>query len=228
MGLLSGALHWLADPAHWSGSNSIPSRMAEHAGISLLSVLLAAAVAVPLGLYIGHTGKAEFLVVSVSNLGRAIPSFAILALTLPLTIKLGLGLGFYPTLIALFALAVPPILTNTYVGVQGVAAEDVEAARGMGMAGRQILTGLEVPLSAPLIVSGLRTAAVQVVATATLAALVAWGGLGRFIIDGFDTRDDAMILGGAMLVAGLAIFTELLFALGEKAVTPRTTSVAGR
>lgn len=226
MGILAEALAWLADPANWSGTAGIPNRMLEHLQISGLSVFFAALVAIPAGLAIGHTGRGRFLVVTLSNVGRAIPSFAILALALPITIRLGLGLGFWPTFIALLALAVPPILTNTYVGVAGVDRDLVEAARGMGMDGRQVLGRLELRLAAPVIMVGLRTAAVEVVATATLAALVAWGGLGRYIIDGFAVRDDARILGGAILVALLAIATELFMGGVEKLARPRTTSAA--
>ena len=209
---------------NWSGSTGVLSRLFEHVQISALSVALALVVALPAGLYIGHTRRAAFVVVSVANLGRAIPSFAILALALPLTIELGLGLGFWPTVIALFLLGIPPILTNAYTGVANVDADVLEAARGMGMRGREVLARIEVPLAAPLIVGGIRTAAVQVVATATLAALVAWGGLGRFIVDGFATGDEVQIFAGAVLVAALAIATELSFGWVERLITPRTSS----
>lgn len=221
MGLIGEAARWLVLPAHWSGAGSISARLAEHVQVSLLSVCLAAILAVPLGLVIGHTRRVEWLVLSVANLGRAIPSFAIVALALPLTIRLGLGLGFWPTVIALWALAVPPILSNTHVGVRGVDAGTREAAEAMGMTPLQVLARLELPLAAPLIAAGLRTASVHVVATATLAALVAWGGLGRFIIDGFATGDEAMILAGAALVAGLALATEACFGLLEGRIRRR-------
>lgn len=226
MGVIAEAFAWLSDPANWSGTAGIPNRVMEHVQISAMTVLAAAVVAVPAGLLIGHTGKGRLLVVSLSNIGRAIPSFAILALALPITIRLGLGLGFWPTFLALFALALPPILTNTYVGVAGVDRDVVEAARGMGMAEGQVLRRLELRLAAPVIMVGLRTAAVEVVATATLAALVAWGGLGRYIIDGFAVNDDARILGGAILVALLAIATELFMGGIERLARPRTSSPA--
>ncbi|MBI4259929.1 MAG: ABC transporter permease [Actinobacteria bacterium] len=217
-------LCWFADPANWSGANGIPTRFLEHVWMSGLSVGIAAALALPVGLFIGHTRRGAFLAISIGNLGRAIPSFAILALALPVTIRLGLGLGFWPTVIALVALAIPPILTNTYAGVAGVDDDTLEAARGMGMREGQLLRRIELPLAAPLVVAGLRTAAVQVVATATLAALVAWGGLGRYIVDGFAQRRNDRVLGGAILVAVLAIVTELVFGLVERAVRPRTES----
>ncbi|HYN98099.1 MAG TPA: ABC transporter permease [Actinomycetota bacterium] len=224
MGVVAEAFAWLTDAANWSGDGGIPHRLFEHVRISLATVLAAAAIAIPAGLAIGHTGKGRFLVVSLSNVGRAIPSFAILGLALPIAIKLNLGLGFWPTFIALFALAIPPILTNTYVGVAGVDRDLVESARGMGMADSEILRRLEVRLAAPVIMVGLRTASVEVVATATLAAIVAGGGLGRYIIDGFAVRDDARILGGAILVAVLAIFTELFMGGVERLARPRTSS----
>lgn len=222
MNYLAEVTRWLTAPQNWAGPAGIGNRLSEHVQISLLSVALACVVALPAGLAIGHLRRGRFVVVSVANLGRAIPSFAILALALPVTIGLGLGLGFWPTVIALFLLAIPPILTNTYVGIEGVDADTVEAARGMGMSGAEVLFRLELPLAAPLVVAGLRTSVVQVVATATLAALVAWGGLGRFIIDGFAIRDNVQILGGAILVAALAVAAELLFEALERLVTPMT------
>ena len=219
MGVFSKVFDWFSTGEHWSGSTGVPARVFEHVQMSFGAVAVAALVALPIGLYIGHTRKGAFLAVSIANLGRAIPSFAILALAVPF-----LGIGFKPTLVTLVALAIPPILTNTYVGVEGVDSDTVEAARGMGMAERQILTRLELPLAVPLMLAGLRTAAVQVVATATLAALIGWGGLGRFIIDGFATGDRTEIVAGAVLVAALAIVTELLFGLIERLLSPRTTS----
>lgn len=224
MEFLGRVVEWFADPVHWSGSTGIPVRLLEHLYISLLSVALAAAVAVPIGMYIGHTRRAEFLVVSMTNLGRAIPSFAILGFAFIAFLPLGLAFSVWPTAVALFFLAVPPIVTNTYVGVQNVDPDILEAARGVGMTERDVLFGLELRLAAPLIVAGLRTAAVQVVATATLAAVVAWGGLGRFIIDGFAARDFPQVFAGAFLVASLALATELSFVFVGRAVTPLTSS----
>ncbi len=221
MSVLRELAAWLGDAANWSGEGGVPIRVVEHVRISAMSVLAAAAVALPAGLYIGHTGRGEAVAVSVANLGRAIPSFAILALAFPVSLRLGLGLSDWPAIAALFLLAIPPILTNAYVGVKGVDADTLEAARGMGMSEREVLRSIEAPLAAPLIVAGLRISAVQVVATATLAALVAGGGLGRFIIDGFKQGDDAMTLAGALLVAVLAIATELGFGLLERATAPR-------
>jgi len=163
----------------------------------------------------------------VVNIGRALPSFGIIALALPITIRIAdnvpfisSGLGFFPTFISLFALALPPIFTNTYAGIRSVSPETVEAARGMGITETRILTGVELPLASPVVLAGIRTSAVQVVATATLGALVAYGGLGRYIIDGFATQDDLQIVAGALLVGILSVLTELAFALVQRRVVP--------
>jgi osmoprotectant transport system permease protein len=230
MNAFRGLLEWLGDPAHWSGTEGVPARLVEHMEISLAAVGVAIVFALPIGLVIGHTRRAEFIAVSVANLGRAIPSFAILSIVFQLMLNVAprLSFGFLPTAIALTLLAIPPILTNTYVGIQAVDADAVEAARGMGMHERQVLGRLELPLAAPLVLAGVRTAAVQVVATATLAALIGGGGLGRYIIDGFAQNDLPMVLAGAVLVAGLAVLTELVFGLIERLVTPRTSTPATR
>lgn len=214
------AVHWLGDPASWKGSEGILHRLSEHVQICLIATVVAAALAIPIGMYIGHRRRFEFVVVSVSNLGRALPSFGILAFVFPFTLRYLPGIGFWPTLIALFLLAIPPILTNVYIGIKGVDPDTVESARGVGMNEAQVLLKLETPLAVPLIVAGLRTAAVAVVATATLGAVVAWGGLGRYIIDGLATRDMGLAMGGAILVAGLAIATEVAFGLVNKWVSP--------
>jgi osmoprotectant transport system permease protein len=202
-------------------------RVLEHVEITFAAVGLAIAIALPIGLTIGHTRRGELLAVSVANLGRAIPSFAILSIVFQLMLNIAprLSFGFLPTVVALTLLGIPPVLTNTYVGIQGVDPDTVESARGMGMRERQVLGRLEMPLAAPLILAGIRTAAVQVVATATLAALIGGGGLGRYIIDGFAQGDDPMVLAGAILVAALAIVTEVSFGLLERLVTPRTSSL---
>ena len=225
-GFFSEVVEWFADPLHWEGSFGVPSRLVEHLIMSGVSVLAASILALPVGMYIGHSRRLETLVVSVANLGRAIPSFGLIFLAV---LVMGLGLDFPASLrpAALFALtllAIPPILTNTYVGIQGVDPDTLEAARGMGLTEAQVLRGLELPLAAPLIMGGIRTAAVQVVATATLAAVIGGGGLGRFILDGFATGDDAQIFAGALLVALLAVLTEVSLGLLQRALTPRTSS----
>ncbi len=220
MNAFSELVSWFGDPANWSGSGGIPARLFEHVQLSAVSVAAASLVALPVGVAIGHARRLEPIVVGAANVGRAIPSLAILAVTFPIAIEAGLGFTFWPTFVALFLLALPPILMNAYVGVTEVDPDTVEAARGTGMSEGQVLWKVEVPLAAPLIVAGVRTSAVQVVATATLAAVIAWGGLGRFIVDGFKQQNDAMLLGGAVLVAGLAVVTELLLGALERLVTP--------
>jgi osmoprotectant transport system permease protein len=217
---------WLTDPSHWSGSDGIPVRVLQHVEISAVSVAGAAILAIPIGLLVGHRRRGAFLAVSIANVGRSIPSFAILSIAFLIFLNLApsFAFGFGPTVTALFLLAVPPILTNTYVGVQAVDPDMVEAARGMGMTEPQVLRRLEVPLAGPLIMAGLRTSAVTVVATATLAALIGGGGLGRYIVDGFHTADTVKVVSGAVLVAVLAVVTELLFGAIERASTPRTVS----
>jgi osmoprotectant transport system permease protein len=213
MELIGEVVAWFTDPANWSGTNGIPNRLFEHIWLSALVVVVGAAVAVPLGLVIGHTGRGAFFTVSVANVGRAIPSYALLLILFTV-----FGIGFATAFPALLALAIPPILTSTYVGVTEVDRDIVEAGRGTGMTEPQLLRRVELPLAMPVIVAGLRTAAVQVVATATLAALVGGGGLGRFIVDGFALQDDGQLVGGAILVALLALATERGFTWLEGSV----------
>lgn len=202
----------------------IAEQILRHLQLAYIPVVAAAAVGLPLGLYIGHARRFEFVTVTIANLGRAIPSFAILSLSLIFYIELlgPAGLGFWPTFTALFFLSLPPIVVNTYAGVKNVDPDLVEASTGQGLSGLQVLRRVEVPLAAPLIVAGVRTAAVQSVATATLAALVAGGGLGDYIVLGFRAGDDGSLLGGAILVALLAIGTELLGAVAERLLRPTT------
>ena len=212
----------LSQLASWfTSTDDILEQIARHLYLSFLPVLAALAVALPAGLYIGHARRFEVLAVALANLGRAIPSFAILSLALILSIRLGLGLGFWPTFAALFFLSLPPILVNAHIGVRGVDPDVVESARGMGLKGRQVLTRVELPLAAPLILSGARTASVQSVATATLGALVAAGGLGEYIVFGFRANRDDFLLGGAILVASLALATEVALGAVEKLARPR-------
>lgn len=211
MGFLASVVAWFADPAHWSGDDGIPVRVWEHLQLSGVAVGIAAAIALPVGLYLGHTGRGGFVAINVANLGRALPSLALIALGLVVSIALGLGLGFWPTLFALVPLALAPILTNTFVAVRGVDRDTIEAARGMGLRERQILRQIELPLALPLILGGIRTASVNVIATATLGALVAGGALGRYIVDGLALQEYERLFAGALLVALLAIATEVLF-----------------
>ena len=220
MTLLGEVVRWFADPAHYQGTDAVQARIAEHGIVSGLAVLVGVLVALPIGLYLGHTGRFGFLAVNVANIGRAIPSLAAIALAIPIAgTLLGVqnGLGFWPTFFALIPLAIPPILTNAYVAVRGVDRDVVEAARGMGLSEGGILRRIELPLALPLILAGVRTAAVNVVATATLGALVAFGGLGRYIVDGLALQEYDRLFAGALLVALLAIAVEVAFGRFEHA-----------
>jgi len=226
MEFLGDVVEWFADPDHWSGKSGVLFRTWEHIQLSAISVAIAAGLALTPGVVLGHLRRGGVLAVAVVNIGRAVPSFGIVALALPISIKLGLGLGFWPTLIALVALALPPMFTNAYTGVSQVDPAVTEAGRGMGMTGTQVLWGIEVPTASPLILAALRVSSVQVVATATLGALVAWGGLGRFIIDGFAQGDRVMVFAGGLLVALLAVATELAFSIAERLVIPKGLRLA--
>jgi osmoprotectant transport system permease protein len=232
---LGDLVAWFVE--NWNGppAEAIPTgwnlgyvnRIWEHVWVSGWSVLTAMAIALPMASWLGHTKRGGLVAVSLVNIGRALPSFGIVALALPITIRIARnvpfiesGLGFLPTYIALVALALPPIFTNTYTGIRSVDPEVVESARGMGIRGPQILATVELPLASPVILAGIRTSTVQVVATATLGALVSYGGLGRYIIDGFALRDDVQIVAGALLVAALSIVTELAFSVAERWLVP--------
>lgn len=175
MNIVTGVVDWFAQPEQWAGPSGIPARFAEHVHYSVLALLIAGAIAVPIGLVTGHTGRGGFLAITLANIARALPTIGVLTL-----VVLGMGLGLAPVLAALVALAVPPILVNTYEGVRGTDPQLKDAAQGMGMRGGDVLFRLELPIALPLILLGLRTAAIQVVSTATIAAYVGIGGLGRF------------------------------------------------
>jgi osmoprotectant transport system permease protein len=210
---LSDVVSWFTNSAHWHGTNGIPHRVEEHIVLSALAVGAALLVAVPPSLVLGHLRRFGALAVNVSNIGRAIPSFAILVLGVQVV-----GIGTEPAFIALFVLAIPPLVTNSYVGMAEVDPEIRESARGMGMTGWQSMRRVELPIALPVVLAGVRTAAVQVVATATLAAVVAWGGLGRYIIDGLAQRDSVQVFAGALLVAALSVLTELALAFIQRLV----------
>ncbi len=227
MEFLGDLVAWFLDGANWTGSSGIPNRVWEHVQISVVATIAAALIALPTAMWLGHHRRGGFLAVATVNIGRAVPSFAIMALFLPISIRLGLGLGFWPTLLALFALALPPIFTNTYTAIREVEPALVEAGRGMGMTGGEVLRAIEAPMASPVILAALRVSAVQVVATAPLAALVAWGGLGRYIVDGFAVQDNVRVLAGGILVAVLSVATELLLGAVEKRVVPHGLGRSG-
>src|SRR5919107_1211832 len=200
-------LSYLFDPQSWAGSQGVPARLVEHLGYTALTLLIAVVIAVPIGAWIGHTGRGGFAVVGLANGLRALPTLGLLVLIVGAT-----GLGLLGPITALVILAVPPILAGTYAGVRNVDAAVVDAARGMGMRGRDVLFGVELPNALPLVVGGGRSSGLQGVSTATIAAFVALGGLGRFIIDGLAVRDFPQMVAGSILVALPAIVADLLLA----------------
>ncbi|MFI8487755.1 ABC transporter permease [Streptomyces rubrogriseus] len=216
MNVLDFVNAFLSDSAHWHGYDGIPTRLLEHVQYTLMALGLAAAVGLPVGLLTGHTGRGGNAVAFVATAARALPSFGLLVL-----IAVVVGIGLLPVMVPLVVLAVPPILVTTYEAVRSVDPSPVDAARGMGMHESAILFRVELPVALPLVLSGLRSAAIQVVSTATIAAYVSLGGIGRYIIDGLYQRDYEKVVGGATLVAVLALVTLALFwAAGRFAVSP--------
>jgi osmoprotectant transport system permease protein len=230
MTVIDATAAWLADPANWAGPNGIPARLAEHLGVSLVSLLIALAVALPAGLYVGHTRRGSGVAVGIANVGRAVPSFALIGLVLPITQAFDPANGFslYPTVVAMVILAIPPILVNAFAGIREVDPEVVGAARGMGLTETQILRRIEIPLALPVLLGGIRSATVQVIATTTLGAIFALGGLGRYIVDGLAQRDDGMLFGGVVLVAALAMTAEGLLAGLQRLAAGATTGASRR
>jgi len=215
-GIVGDTLAWLAAPERWQGEQGIPDRLTQHVVLSAAVLLIALVVALPLGLWLGHRGRGATVVVGLANVARAVPSFGLIVLGV---VAFGIGPG--PVVVALVVLAVPPILVNTSTAVREVDADLKEAARGQGLSELQLLRRVEVPVSIPLILAGVRTAAVLVVATATLAAVVPGvGGLGPYIVDGIGQQDRPKAVGGALLVAGLAALTEGGLAVVQRLVTP--------
>lgn len=217
MNAITGAYDWLTTGANWQGEKGVWHRLAEHLYFSGVCLAVACLIALPVALYLGHIGKGGALAVNISNIGRAVPTLAVLVL-LTLT-PLGEH-GDVPTLIALVLFAVPPLLTNAYIGMREVDRAVVEAARGMGMSGRQLFARVELPLAYPLVMTGVRSAGVQVVATATLAAMAGEGGLGRIITAGFNLQNTPQVVAGALLVALLALFVEVVLVVVGKVFSP--------
>ena len=216
MNFLHSVFIWLTDPAHWRGSDGIPTRLGEHLHLSLEAVAIGALIALPIGITLGHYGRFGNLAISVSNVGRALPSYGILVTAFQLY-----GLGDAPIILALTALAIPPMVTNSYVALREVDPDVKDAARGMGYRELARVLRIELPLAVPLIMAGVRTSAVQVVATATLAAAIAGGGLGRYIIDGFAQQDYVKLFSGAVLVGLLALTTEVSLSVVQRLLVPR-------
>lgn len=231
---MDALLGYLGEPAHWQGAAGIPTRLIEHLLLCLMAVATATLVALPLGLYIGHTGRLALLGVNLANIGRAVPSYAVMVMILPVALSLAptlgydprIGLTFLPIYLAMVLLAIPPILVAAYSGLREVDRELVEASRGMGLTESQILGRVELPLASPVIVGGFRTAILQVIATATIGAILSGGGLGRFIIDGIARRDSGSIFTGVLLVGLLAIGVDLGMAWLQRRLTPRGVALA--
>ncbi|MFF5964533.1 ABC transporter permease [Streptomyces collinus] len=216
MNVLNFVNAFFSDSAHWHGYDGIPQRLFEHLQYSALALALAAAIGLPVGLITGHTGRGGNALAFIATAARALPSFGLLVL-----IVIVMGFGLLPVMIPLVILAVPPILVTTYEAVRTVDPSPVDAARGMGMHESRILLQVELPVALPLILSGLRSAAIQIVSTATIAAYVSLGGLGRYIVDGLYQRNYEKVVGGATLVAVLALVTLAVFwAVGRLAVSP--------
>lgn len=215
MSFFSYAWDWVTTSAHWQGSDSIPQQLIAHLGYTVLPLLIAALIGIPLGVAIGHTGRGAVLVVNLANAWRAVPTLGLLIL-----LAVYLGFSILTWLIPLVVLAIPPIIINAYEGVAGVDPDVKDAAKGMGMTPWQQVTRVELPIALPLLLVGLRTATIFVVATATIAAYIGLGGLGRFIIDGLASNDYGPVAGGALLVVLLAVLVLALFAVLNRLVVP--------
>jgi len=225
MGTVADAWTWLTTGSNWSGTSGIGVRLGEHLYLTGMSLAIACAIALPIAFWLGHIGKGGALAINISNVGRAVPTLAVLGLLMLTPLRMH---GDWPTVIALVLFAVPPLLTNAYVGIREADRDVVEAARGMGMSGPQLLGRVELPLGYPLVMTGLRSATVQVVATATLAAIAGGGGLGRIITAGFRTYNTPMVVAGAFLVAVLALVLEAVLVVAERLLDPMRGRRDGR
>ncbi|MEU0315178.1 ABC transporter permease [Nocardioides sp. NPDC006273] len=217
------SLDYLLDAANWSLANpeGFPQRILEHLGYTTLALLIAAVIAFPIGLLIGHTGRGALLAINLGNAGRALPTLGVLMLALAVV-----GIGLVPVTIALVVLAIPPILATTYAGVRSVADETVDAARGVGMTEPQIAWRVEVPIALPIIIGGLRNATLQVISTATIAAYAGLGGLGRYLFDGLATLEYDQVVAGAIVIAALAVAIDLALAGAQRLLV--SPGVGGR
>lgn len=227
MSYFHDAVVWLNDPLNWTNPGGLFDLLVEHLQISLYAVLLGCLVGWPLGIWLGHRGRGGAVVVTIANLTLALPTLALLTI-LPLT---PIGFGKPPVVIALAVFAVPPLLANAYTGLRSIDPETRDAAKGMGLSGGQLLRQVELPLAVPYLAAGLRTAAVQVVATTALAAFVNGGGLGEVIVAGFGigiARGGGQIIAGGLIVVILALAVEGLLALVQRLVTPRPLRNARR
>lgn len=219
MNIFESTAAWFTAEGTWAGAGGIIQRTTEHLGYSALVIILAALIAFPLGLLVGHTGKGENLVVALTGALRALPTLGLLTL-----FALWLGLGLTAPIAALVILAISPLLAGVYAGIAAVDPITVDAARAQGMTEWQILSRVEIPLALPLIFGGIRNAALQVIATVTIVAYINLGGLGRFLIDGLAVRDYSRMVGAVLLVAALALLVDLMLAGLQRLTTPAGTS----
>jgi osmoprotectant transport system permease protein len=224
MNIVAQVVAWFSDPANWTGPGGVPTRILEHLGYSALALLVAVVIALPIGTLVGHTGRGGFLIVGFANGLRSLPDLGLLTLLVLLV-----GLGLLPVVVALCVLAIPPLLAGTYAGVSNVDRSVVDAARGVGMREREVLLDVELPNALPLVLSGLRAATLQVVATTAIAAYVGKGGLGRYLIDGQSQHDYAQMAAGAVLIAILALVVEAVLAVVQRvAVSPGLRAASNR
>jgi osmoprotectant transport system permease protein len=225
---MGGVVDWLSSADHWSGPDGIWTRLGQHLWYTLLAVVIAAVVALPLGAAIGHSGRGVAVVSGLANAFRALPTLGLLiVLTLwSFEVLKGDFASLAPSILVLVVLAIPPILSNTYAGIAAVDPAARDAARGMGMTGGQVLRRVELPVALPLLISGVRSAYLQVVATATIAAVVGLGGFGRYVLDGLAQQDYGKMVAGALLVALVAILGDRLLALVQWLVV--SPGVSGR
>jgi osmoprotectant transport system permease protein len=214
MDLLGGIVAWFGDPTRWQGSAGIPTRVGEHLALSAVALAIAAAIGLAAGVWVGHTGRGTTLAVNLANLGRAMPTLAVMGVVVPVTAAIDNQAGFkiWPAVLGLAVLGIPPLLVNAYAGVAGVDRDLVEAGRASGMQGWQVLWQLELPLAVPVILTGVRSAASQVVATATLAAIFGGPGLGRYLVEGYAQLNYPMMWAAVILVGVLFAAVEVALA----------------
>jgi osmoprotectant transport system permease protein len=214
--LFSDALAWLFDPAHYGGRVDIPTHVLDHLRVSGICILIAAVIALPIGIAIGHTGKGRGAAILISNIARAVPTLGLLSILI-----LAIGVDLRPIVIVLVILAIPPMLAGTYAGIESVDRQTINAARAVGMSEWQIITRVELPLAAPLIIGGLRAMALQVIATLGIASSFAFGGLGIYVINGLNQGDNVQLLAGAILITALALIVDGALAVVQRFVVPR-------
>jgi osmoprotectant transport system permease protein len=225
MGWLADAAAWFADPANYRGPLGVPTLLVQHLGLTAAALGLACLVGLPLAVWLGHTGRGGVLAIQVSNIGRAVPTLAILVILV--LSPPPFGRSTFSAVLAFTLFALPPIITNTYVGMRDVDRGAVDAAVGMGMSGWQVLSRVELPLAVPLVMNGVRLAATQLVATVSIAAIAAFGGLGRIVTRGFANQDVGQLVAGAALIAALALLVDGVFAVLVDRIDPRRRARRG-